>query len=170
MEPLTELDWELALHGAGVLGVAGLLTALLGLEREFARKPAGLRTHMLVGIAAAALMLLGQNAVVQYAEEQAPNLIEADPVRVIQSIVLGISVLGAGTIVHNGGGQVEGLTTAASVLMAAAIGIAVANDQPLFAAALAVLVTLILFVLGLLERWRDRNSPSLLEDGHSRSR
>ena len=160
---MSTLDWEFAWHGLGVVGLAGVLTGLVGLEREFARKPAGLRTHMLVGIAAAAFMLLGQNAVVQYAEQQAPSLLEADPVRVIQSIVLGISVLGAGTILHDGG-KVEGLTTAASVLLAAAIGIAVANDQPLFAAVLAVLVAAILFLLGLLERWREGSRPSRPED------
>jgi putative Mg2+ transporter-C (MgtC) family protein len=163
MTMLTALDWEFALHGLRVVGVAGLLTGLVGLEREYARKPAGLRTHMLVGIAAASFMLLGQNAVAHYAEEQAPSLVEADPVRVIQSIVLGISVLGAGTILHNGG-EVEGLTTAASVLLAAAIGIAVANEQPLFAAMLAVLVAAILFLLGLLERNSDGASPSRRED------
>jgi putative Mg2+ transporter-C (MgtC) family protein len=159
MSVLADLDWKFALDGLVVIVVAGMLTGLVGLEREFARKPAGLRTHMLVGVAAAAFMLLGRNAVVAYAEQQSPNLIEADPVRVIQSIVLGISVLGAGTIVHSGGGEVEGLTTAASVLLAAAIGIAVANDQVLFGAGLAVLAALILFVIGLLERWRDGSAP-----------
>jgi putative Mg2+ transporter-C (MgtC) family protein len=164
MSVLAELDWKFASEGLVVIGLAGVLTGLLGLEREFKRKPAGLRTHMLVGISAAAFMLLGRNAVAAYAEEQSPNLIEADPVRVIQSIVLGISVLGAGTIVHSGGGEVEGLTTAASVLLAAAIGIAVANDQVLFGAGLAVLAALILFVIGLLERWRDGSAPRALEN------
>lgn len=158
MTILSTLDWEFALHGLRVASVAGLLTGILGLEREIARKPAGLRTHMLVGIAAAAFMLLGQKAVGEYAEGHSANLLESDPVRVIQSIVLGISVLGAGTILHDGG-QVEGLTTAASLLLAAAIGIAVANEQPLFAAAIAGLVAAILFVVGRLEQWREGGNP-----------
>ena len=164
MNHVTTLDWQFALHGLGTVAVAGVLTGILGLERELARKAAGLRTHMLVGVAAAAFMLLGQDAVSQYAEEQPSHLLQADPVRVIQSIVLGISVLGAGTIVHSREGKVEGLTTAASVLLAAAIGIAVAIDQPLFAAALAVVVAVILFLLGLLERWRDGGGPPGRED------
>lgn len=114
---------------------------------------------MLVGIAAAAFMLLSARTSSASAQkEQATSLLEADPVRVIQSIVPGISVLGAGTILHDGG-KVEGLTAAASVLLAAAIGIAVANDQPLSAAMLAVPVATILFFLGLLARRRDASRP-----------
>jgi putative Mg2+ transporter-C (MgtC) family protein len=118
--------------------VASLLGGMVGLEREFADKPAGLRTHMLVGATSAFLVILAYQAVnVLSAEEY----LRTDPIRMIEAIVVGISFLGAGTILKNTGqkdGDVEGLTTSASILSVAAVGIAVGLNNFILAVGVTV--------------------------------
>lgn len=123
----------------------------MGLDREAARKPAGLRTHMLVSGAAALLVLLGQVMVRNY-DAKLASLLTSDPIRIIEAIITGVSFLGAGTIIRNQreGNQVEGLTTAASLLLAAAIGISVALSQWIVAVGLTLLVLVVLRFLGYL--------------------
>ncbi|MFG0334841.1 MAG: MgtC/SapB family protein, partial [Maioricimonas sp. JB049] len=108
-----------------LVALAGLLGGVIGFEREIADKPAGLRTHIFVAAAAALLVLLAEGAVDFFQQTGSDTQIEADPIRIIQAIVIGISFLGAGTIVHRRGEEVEGLTTAASIFLTASIGIAV---------------------------------------------
>jgi len=131
--------------------LAMILGGLVGLDREAARKPAGLRTHMLVSGAAALLVLLGQVMVRNY-DATLASLLTSDPIRIIEAIITGVSFLGAGTIIRNRreGNQVEGLTTAASLLLAAAIGISVALSQWIVAVGLTLLVLLVLRFLGYL--------------------
>ena len=135
----------------GLIALAGLLGGVIGAEREFAGKPAGLRTHMLV-CAAAALMILATSVVNTFQEREAHNVIRADPVRVIHAIVIGISFLGAGTIVHEKGLSVEGLTTAASILLTAGIGIAVAVENIYLAIGTTIMALLVLLLVGFAER------------------
>ncbi len=131
--------------------IAGALGAVLGLERERAGKPAGLRTHILVGVASALFVLLGMEAVEDF-QDRAGGAVRTDPIRVIQAIVVGISFLGAGTILRDPEqGHVEGLTTAASILVTAAVGIAVATEKVLLAVAVTALVALTVTVLAWLE-------------------
>jgi putative Mg2+ transporter-C (MgtC) family protein len=81
------------------------------------------------------------------------ELVRSDPVRIIEAVVTGISFLGAGTIIlRRGKRQVEGLTTAASILFTAAVGVCVALSQLVLAVGATLLVLLILRGLGLLER------------------
>lgn len=122
------------------------LGGLIGIEREAADKPAGVRTHMLVAGAAALLVGLG-TLTVQYYGTNAGDRVRADPIRIIQSIVIGVSVLGAGTILRGASGEVTGLTTAASLLMAAALGIAVAVSQWPLAVTVTALVLISLHAL-----------------------
>lgn len=129
------------------------LGGLIGLERELADKPAGLRTHMLVAGASTLLVLLGDFMIRKFGASPFVDAIQADPIRIMEAIITGISFLGAGTIIfRNREGSVEGLTTAASILFAAAIGITVALEQLLTAGVLTVVVILILFALGIVER------------------
>ncbi|MDX1617269.1 MAG: MgtC/SapB family protein [Balneolaceae bacterium] len=129
------------------------LGGLIGLEREIADKPAGLRTHMLVAGAATLLMILGEYIVAAYGSSGFVEAIQADPIRIMEAIITGISFLGAGTIIFKSGKEsVEGLTTAASILFAAAIGITVALNQLALAMTLTVVVIIVLFGLGFLER------------------
>jgi putative Mg2+ transporter-C (MgtC) family protein len=126
---------------------AVFLGGLVGLEREFSDKPAGLRTHMLAVGAATLLVMLGD----YIGDYFGPNdLIRTDPIRIIQAIVVGISFLGAGTIikhVRDEDEDIEGLTTGASILAAAAIGIAVALDLYWLAVGVTVLILFITWVL-----------------------
>ncbi|MEN6304186.1 MAG: MgtC/SapB family protein [Armatimonadia bacterium] len=109
MHPIP-MDWHDILAR---LGAAFLLGAIIGLERERHQRPAGLRTHILVALASAlfaitSIMTAGENY---------------DPGRIAAQVVAGIGFLGAGTIMRHGS-VVRGLTTAASLWMAAALGLA----------------------------------------------
>ena len=145
-------DWTRELPALRMLAIAGSLAALIGAERELAGKPAGLRTHILVGIGAALLILLGDTAVDRFAADQGEALVDADPIRVLQAVIVGISFLGAGTIVHARGEEVEGLTTAASVLLTAAIGMTVALGRVELATMLTLVSVAVIYLLGRVER------------------
>jgi len=89
----------------------------MGLERELAQKPAGLRTHMLVAGASSLLVVLGDVMIANYSTSSFVQAIQTDPIRIMEAIITGISFLGAGTIIfRNQDETVEGLTTAASIL------------------------------------------------------
>jgi putative Mg2+ transporter-C (MgtC) family protein len=142
------MDWYEQLALMGHLAGAMALGAVLGIQRQRHDKPAGLRTHMLVAGASALFTMLGMSLALKFRNAANLQASGADPIRILHAIVIGIGFLGAGTIVRRGGDEhVEGLTTAASILMAAAIGIAVALEEyPLaLAAALLGLVTLSVF-------------------------
>lgn len=142
---------NLELYQIGVVAIAAGLGALIGIEREFADKPAGLRTHMFVCAASAMLMILGDAVLEKFLQDQSSG-VRADPIRTIQAIVVGISFLGAGTIIHHNDNRVEGLTTASSILLTAGIGIAVAIGQLLFAAGVTVFAVLVLVIVGHIEK------------------
>jgi len=126
------------------LTVAVLLGAMLGYDRERKDSAAGLRTHMLVALGAALLVLVAQQA----------GMDDADMSRVIQGLVAGIGFLGAGSIIKmSEKEQVKGLTTAASIWATAAIGIA-AGEGHEATDALATLLALI--ILALLPRLEQR--------------
>jgi putative Mg2+ transporter-C (MgtC) family protein len=132
-----EMSTELQILGKVVL--AALLGGVVGLEREYAERPAGLRTHMLVGATAALFVMLAGAMIAAF---EPRDRMTVDPVRVIEAIVVGVSFLGAGTIfkyTRQGEGVVEGLTTSASILSVAAIGIAVALDAYILAIGVALL-------------------------------
>jgi putative Mg2+ transporter-C (MgtC) family protein len=133
-------------------GLAMLLGAAIGLERELADKPAGLRTHMLVAGASALLIALS-HVLVQYSDiGLADDLVRSDPIRIIQAVITGVSFLGAGTIIRSlSGRRVEGLTTAASLLFVAAVGASVAISQFLVAVGATVLVLVTLRGVGAIE-------------------
>lgn len=99
------------------LAMATLLGGILGLEREIHGRPAGLRTHLLVSLGAAAFMIM--SPLVAGMSQNFPG----DPGRIAAQIVTGIGFLGAGAIVKEGV-NIRGLTTAACLWVAAAIGMA----------------------------------------------
>jgi len=135
------------------VGLAMVLGAAIGFERELEDKPAGLRTHMLVAGAAALFIALGTIVVEEYFETLGSEHVQSDPVRIIDAVVTGVSFLGAGTILRNRSGSgVEGLTTAASLLFAAAVGGSVALHQYVLAIGGTILVLITLRGLGLFER------------------
>lgn len=122
----------------GEVAIAMLLGGVIGAERELADKPAGLRTHML--IAGAAALLVGLADAMIHRFTTAGEAIRSDPLRVIEAVVTAVGFLGAGMILRRGDGEhVEGLTTAASVLFAAAVGVCVALQEFLLAAGVTLL-------------------------------
>ena len=127
---------------AGELGLALVLSALIGLEREVRQKNAGLRTHTLVGVGAALFMLISKYG---FTDVLQPRLVVLDPSRVAAQIVTGVGFLGAGLIFVRRD-SVRGLTTAASIWVTAAIGSAAGARLPLLAV-LAVLATGIYFLV-----------------------
>jgi putative Mg2+ transporter-C (MgtC) family protein len=125
---------------AARLGLAALMGALMGAERERVHSAAGLRTHILVSVGSALFVL---SAIESGASEDAIS-------RVIQGLVAGIGFLGAGTILKLGDRvEVHGLTTAASIWVTAAVGVAAGLGQ-IWLAALASIFGW--FVLGPLKR------------------
>ncbi len=133
----------------GEVLVAMLLGGIIGYERQGADKPAGLRTHMLVAGAAALLVGLGGLVVSTFAGKVPPGEIRSDPIRIFEAIITGISFLGAGTIIfHRRSERVEGITTAASLLMTAAIGMTIGLSQWALGIILTVLVFLVLNIIG----------------------
>jgi putative Mg2+ transporter-C (MgtC) family protein len=126
--------------------VAALLSALLGWEREHARKSAGLRTHMLVGIAAALYTAIAELAVADIGPSE--EGFHADPIRAVQAVAIGIGFLGSGVIfVSRQDEQVQGLTTAASIWATAAIGIAAGLAYYRLAVGATLLLLVVLRVL-----------------------
>lgn len=151
MEPLSEF---LALpEGTELVGIVRLLAAallggLVGYEREITQKSAGLRTHMLVSMGAALFVIAGVQGHMGIAEVS----------RVYQGLIAGIGFLGAGAIVRRSNGtSVKGLTTAASIWIACAIGAAAGSGHlwlPLSAGVLAWIV------LGPLQGLEERMKPN----------
>jgi putative Mg2+ transporter-C (MgtC) family protein len=150
-------DWQAQFEIIGEVALAILLGGVIGLERETADKPAGFRTHMLVAGAAALLVGLGNALIESFGAQAAPRFISADPVRLVQGIVIGISFIGGGTIIRDAKTQhVEGLTTAASLLLTGGIGIAVALHQFIIAVGTTLLTIIVLRVLILVENYLKR--------------
>jgi putative Mg2+ transporter-C (MgtC) family protein len=137
------------------------LGGLIGVDRELAGKPAGLRTHMLVSGAATLLVSLGTFIVQGAVDVLAIETVRSDPIRIVEAVITGVSFLGAGTIIRDQSrGQVEGLTTAGSILLAAAVGVSVALGQGLLAVGVTLLILITLQVLGRLSKWIDRRGQS----------
>ena len=99
--------------------LAAVAGALVGLEREFHGRAAGMRTHMMVALGAALAAMIGLFTVKELG-------VSSDPMRVGAQVISGVGFLGAGTILLRGGGsRITGLTTAAGLWTAASIGLAV---------------------------------------------
>src|SRR4051812_24210485 len=126
-------------HHLLMLLVATGLGSAIGLERELGAQPAGFRTHVLVALGASLFTLVGA------------DLPGSDPTRVAAQVVTGIGFLGAGAILRDGG-SVKGLTTAASLWVTAAAGVACGLDRPLLASAATGVTLLALIGLKQLER------------------
>jgi putative Mg2+ transporter-C (MgtC) family protein len=146
------LGWQFQILGE--LAIAMLLGATIGFEREFAARPAGLRTHMMVCAAAALLVALGEVMLLRFAAGGHKELVETDPMRIVGAVITGVSFLGAGSIFRrHDTDHIEGLTTAASILLTAGIGMCVALRQWVLAIGGAVMVVLVLRGLVFVERW-----------------
>jgi putative Mg2+ transporter-C (MgtC) family protein len=158
----SEEFWEPVGQGwpqVAALGLAFVLSSLIGIEREYRQKSAGLRTHTLVGVGAALFMLVSKYGFFDVIGDD----VVLDPSRVAAQIVSGIGFIGGGLIFVRRD-VVSGLTTAASIWLTAAVGMAAGGGLPL----LAILATVLFFVAvpgytALVRRLpRSRTAPSAL--------
>lgn len=144
----------------GEVAISMVLGGLIGLDRELVHKPAGLRTHMLVAGMAALLVGLGNVMVLNFSSDITAKILRFDPMGLVGAIITGVSFLCAGTIFRlETKKRVEGLTTAATLLMASTLGICVALREFLLACAVTLLVLAVIWLGGLLERRLHRDCP-----------
>lgn len=136
------MTWEFILR----LFIAGLLGAVVGLDREYRAKEAGYRTHFLVSLGSALIMIVSQYGFQQIIQEDSVSL---DPSRVAAQVVSGIGFLGAGTIIIQKQ-FVRGLTTAAGIWATAGIGLAVGAGMYGIGAAATILTLVGLELLSLI--------------------
>jgi putative Mg2+ transporter-C (MgtC) family protein len=130
------------------LGAAALAGMVLGIEREWHQKPAGLRTNMLVSLAAAAFTIISFE-LYHVSLEISPNS-SGDPIRVIEGVVAGVAFLGAGVIIQSRG-DVRNLTTGATIWMSGATGLACGGGFYIVAGLLVAASLVILVAFGLLQ-------------------
>jgi putative Mg2+ transporter-C (MgtC) family protein len=126
------------------LVVAVALTGAIGMEREIAGQPAGLRTHITLGLGAALFGVLSVHGFDAYVAGRNTNNYQIDVTRVASQVVVGVGFLGAGAILKEGA-SIRGLTTAASLWAAAAIGLACGIGS--FGAATATTIALLLSLI-----------------------
>ncbi|MCU0612708.1 MAG: MgtC/SapB family protein [Candidatus Eisenbacteria bacterium] len=134
------VNWEDVLK----LVLAMFLGGIIGAEREYQDKAAGLRTMIFISVGATLFTVLSRRLSTT-----------GDPGRIAAQIVSGVGFLGAGAILHQRG-QVKGLTTAATVWLVAAIGMAVGSDQVALAIAVSAMALIVLAVLPTIEQRMTR--------------
>lgn len=131
--------------------VACFLGGVLGLERELTKHPAGLRTHILISLCSAAVMLMAF-----YLLRTLEGTVKLDPGRAIQGIITGMGFIGAGAIMKEGY-SIHGITTAASLWVASAVGMLAGSG----AYGLAIFTTLLAtFTMAFAPRTIARHSDS----------
>jgi putative Mg2+ transporter-C (MgtC) family protein len=145
------LDFDIYLR----LILAVFLGGLIGINRFMHKKPAGVRTHALVSLGAALMIAL--NGVISHDDAQAFS-------RVAQGLITGIGFLGAGLIVHRIDNMVEGLTSAASIWLTAAIGLACGAGYVDIAVFVVILALLVINLGGPLEHWAERRMQRWRDD------
>jgi putative Mg2+ transporter-C (MgtC) family protein len=135
----------------GRLTVALIIGAGIGLQRQIAHKAAGLRTHMLVALGTALLLVSASDA----------GLASADVSRIVQGIITGIGFLGGGAILKLTDQQeIRGLTTAAGIWLTAAASAAAGLGQTVAALIGLVFALLVLLLMGRLDRHLDTRKPA----------
>ncbi|WP_245960809.1 MgtC/SapB family protein [Wenzhouxiangella sediminis] len=137
--------WDMVIR---LLAAAGF-ASVIGLERELNKRPAGLRTHMLVSLGAAAFLLVGYE--ILFATATGDPSAQIDPTRIVEGVIGGIGFLGAGSIIQ-ARGDVHGITTGAAIWIAGAIGVACATGNLILAAMLTGISLVIVLVLGHFEK------------------
>lgn len=126
------------------VALALALGGILGLEREWKKKPAGLRTNMIIAGAAALLVSLGRVVITDFNLLMETEGYGVDPIRMLHAVIVGVSFIGAGTILKSTKKtMVRYLTTAATILMSAAIGISIALKQYVLGAGVTFILVII---------------------------
>ena len=156
MDPIfTVPDAQFLWHVVSRLGAAALLGGLIGIEREWTGKAAGLRTHMTVALGCAAFMLVALES-----SDDASNTS-----RVIQGIAAGIGFIGAGTILKRSEEEdIKGLTSAASIWLTAAVGAGAGAGQGWLALIAVTIAFVILLAFHGIDRWLARKRSAAEPD------
>lgn len=150
------LPWQVAF--LRMLG-AVLLCGVIGFEREVRDRPAGLRTHMLIGLAATLYCLIMLELLARSGEYS--DRVAMDPIRLVEAVTSGVAFLAAGMIVF-AKGKVHGLTTGASMWLTAAVGLSVGLGMWLMA---VLTTTLALIVIRLVKIAETRTKDWLNDEG-----
>ena len=146
-DTFAEVPWSVALVR---LMAALLVGGIIGFEREYREKPAGLRTHMLVSMAACLFIIVSQQlSAMSFGIE---GEMQVDPLRLIEAVTAGVAFLAAG-IIFTSDGTVKNTTTGASMWLAGAAGLACGSGQIPLALMAAALVTGVILILRQVERW-----------------
>ena len=138
--------------------VAMLVGLVIGMEREYTNRPAGLRTHILVALGACVVAITGEMVVAHYRALGS----NSDPARLAAQVISGVGFLGAGTILRDGA-TVKGLTTAASLWAVACLGIAAGFGYHFVALAGMVLIFVTLTILEVLQNKFMSNHSTTFE-------
>lgn len=141
----------------GRLFLAAVLGALVGLEREWRNRPAGLRTHILVCLSTTAIAIIAIE--ITHVDDFAGQEIRIDPLRLIEATTAGVAFLAAGLIFF-AKGDIQGLTTGAGMWLAGAMGLAVGLG---FWQIAVVMTLLALVVLGALQVVQRKMKPQILD-------
>ena len=123
--------------------LAAVLGGAIGLERELKHRPAGLRTNLFICLGAAMFTLLSDELAVEHI---------GDHTRIAAQIIPGIGFIGAGSILHNRGDLVTGITSAATLFVVASVGMAVGGGLYLTSVFATALILLCLYLLGIAEQ------------------
>lgn len=154
-------DWSLLREMAPVfasrIGMAVLCGFILGMEREWKDKPAGLRTILLITVGSTLYMMVSE--LIPLVAEGSEATLRIDPARIAAQVVSGVGFLGAGTILQ-ARGAVHGLTTAAVIWVAAGLGLCIGIGFPLMALGLTLAVVLVLVAMQPVRDWFARRGPA----------
>lgn len=138
-----------------------LLGGLIGFEREAKNRPAGLKTHIMVALAAAVFSIISIEAI--HTAALASDSFKPDPLRVIEAVTAGVAFLAAGTIVLSRG-EIHGITTGASLWLAGAIGLCLGFGHWVIGFAAVVAGIAILFFVGFMEDRLDSGGSIHVDD------
>ena len=144
---------------------ATLLGGIIGFEREYLARPAGMRTHILVALAAATFAVVTLELMLH---AKAQGVTSTDPIRVIEAVTAGVAFLAAGTIIFSRG-EVHGLTTGASLWLAGAIGVACGIGYYFIAILATVLAFFVLTVLRWVASAMPKKEPPPVVDADAKS-
>jgi len=148
MDPLSELRWLVDRDLVIRLFAGALLGGCIGLERELRAHPAGLRTHMLVGLASALFTIVAIDLARRL--DAVTGGLGVDPLRAIEAVTAGVAFIAAGAIIRSGD-KVRNLTTGAGMWLAGAVGLASGAGY----LGLAVLATALAVVILTALRWLE---------------
>lgn len=148
--------------------LATIFGAAIGFEREWRNRPAGLRTHILVCVAAATFAILTIEIIhaPMFTTDALGDAVKVDPIRIVEAVTAGVAFLAAGVVIFTRG-EVHGLTTGAGMWLAGAIGVAAGLgfwQLALFSTVLALIVLTLLYAFE--GRFDMNQGADLRDDGH----